>query len=249
MRNRTNNLGPIALPIILLLCPASDIDAGERKDALLAALKGADRIEVRSSGLDRQDDPKKPFTCTDAAKIAELISSLDFDDDKSGFHCMCFGDAIIIFFKGRKKLALLSHHHGRSLRWYDGTWKGDSLFTAGAARAWRKWFEAQGEPRFEKMHQWALAEARREQEIHERFMRAFKTEAGIIFEAAAQDGMIAFAPGDTSEGNAEELSPSAEKLISLYPDRVDLGLALARALGALAEIGAIEGSWSVSSAR
>ena len=204
---------------------------------------------VPSTESFQQGDPRKPFVISDAAKIADLVSKLDFDDKESGFHCMCLGDSTVTFFKGRKKLAELSHHHGRSLRWNNGKWEGDSLFTEDAAKAWREWFKAQGDPRFEQMHQQALAEAKQEQEVNDLFMRAFRPEAKNIFAETGQDGWNTFSPKESSSEGREELSPSAKKLIALYPDRTDLGITLARALGSLAISGAQEGFWTVSSAR
>jgi hypothetical protein len=140
----------IAGIIVTLASSVPGLSAGERQDSLQAALKGADRVTVIDVEPGRQAEPNKGFDFGEADKIAELVSSLDFDDDESGFRCMCLGDATVTFFRGGEKIAELSHHHGHSLRWNDGTWDGDSLFTEKAARAWREWFNAQGEARFEK---------------------------------------------------------------------------------------------------
>lgn len=235
--------------IVTLASSALALIAGERQDSLQAALKGSDRVVVRDVELGLEGDPKTPFEFSDAAEIAQLVASLEFDDEESGFHCMCFGDATITFFSGGKELAELSHHHGRSLRWIGGNWEGDSLFAVEAAKAWREWFSAQGEARFEKMHQAALAEAKREQAIDDRFVRSFRPAAMEIFAAAGQDGWNAFSPEESSKTNRDELSPPAKRLIALYPDTGELATALARALGSLTMMGAQEGSWSVSSSR
>ena len=237
------------LVIVALATSAHSLSAGERQESLQTVLKGADRVTVRDVEFGKQDQPRKPFESRDVAKISDLISSLNFDDDESGFHCMCLGDAIVTFFRGDKKLAEISHHHGHSLRWNGGNWKGDSLFTEDAAKAWRKWFDEQGEPRFEKMHQHAVAEAKREQEIDDRFMRAFKSEVAEAFARSGQDGWNAFSPQGSSKAGGRQLSPSAKNLSDLYPDRSELATALARALGSLTITGAQEGSWSVSSSR
>jgi hypothetical protein len=240
----------IAVIIATLASSVPGLSAGERQDSLQAALKGADRVTVIDVEPGRQAEPNKRFDFGEADKIAELVSSLDFDDDESGFRCMCLGDATVTFFRGGEKIAELSHHHGHSLRWNGGTWDGDSLFTEKAARAWREWFNAQGEARFEKMHQQALAEAEREREIHDRFLRAFRPEAREIFEAAAgQDGWTTFLPGGSSRADEGGISRPARNLIALYPDRKGLATALAGALGSLTMIGAQEGSWTVSTAR
>lgn len=239
----------LLIVVATLATSALSLSAGERQQSLQVALKGADRVTVADVEFGIQEERTKPFEFNKPAIIADLISALDFDDDESGFHCMCLGDATVTFFRGDTKLAELSHHHGRSLRWNGGNWKGDSLFTKQAAKAWREWFNAQGEPRFEKMHQQAVAEARREREIDDRFMRAFTPKAREIFAASGQEGWNAFSPQESSNGADEKLSPPAKNLITLYPDMSARAMALAKALGSLTITGAQEGSWSVSSSR
>jgi hypothetical protein len=223
--------------------------AGGRTDSLREALKGADRLLVEDVEPRPPGDRAKPFEYKDAAKIATLVNGLDFVETKGAFECMCLGDSKVTFFKGKQKLATLSHHHGRSLRWNKGKWEGDSLFTDEAAKLWREWFKAQGEPRFDQMHQAALAEAKREQELHEGFMKAMPPSARPIFDAAANAQLTTFEPQDVSKAPQGSLSPAARKLVALFPTGSELATALARSLGSLAIAGADLGAWTVSSSR
>jgi hypothetical protein len=234
----------MVVALMLALLPSVS-QAGERADSLRAALKGADRVVVEEVEFRKPGDQANPFELKDSAKLATLVNGMDFVDAESGFHCMCIGDSQVTFFKGKVKLATLSHHHGRSLRWNKGKWEDDSLFTDEAAKLWREWFKTQGEPRFDQMHQEALATARREKEINEGFMKAFPAGARPIFAAARGT----FEPGDESKARQGDPSPAAQKLIALFPTGGELGTALARSLGSLAIAGAQVGAWSVSSVR
>ena len=237
------------LVVIMLAASALSLSAGERQESLRTALKGADRFTVGGVRLDKQDQQGKPFESRDVAKITGLISSLNFDDDESGFHCMCFGDAIVTFYRGDKKLAEISHHHGRSLRWNGGNWKGDSLFTEEAAKAWREWFKRNGEPRFENMHQAEVHRRELEREIHEKFLSFYPAEAPAVFSEAAKEGWDAFSDSRDRGTKEWRASKHTKDLMALFPDRRMAALAIARSLGALSRGAASEGSWSVSSIR
>ena len=251
MREQIPSMGIPQVPslgvIMFLALLPSMTHAGERADSLRAALKGADRVVVEDVEKG-QRGATKPFEFEGSAKIATLVDGLDFLDAESGFHCMCLGDSLVTFFKGKEKLATLSHHHGRSLRWNQGKWEDDSLFSNPAATLWREWFKAQGEPRFDRMHQEEIAAAKLEKEIHERFVKAFPPGARPIF-AAADDQWRTFKPEDETKARQASLSPAAQKLVALFPTGAELGSALAGSLGSLAIAGADLGGWSVSSSR
>jgi hypothetical protein len=221
--------------------------ASERADSLREALKEADRVEVEVVDHERRPDAKPAFKFAGAEKIATLVKDFDFNDAKSGFHCMCDGDYLVTFYKGEKKLATISYHHAQSLRWNGGEWKQDSLFTADSAKAWRKWFDDIGEPRFENQYKEFVAEANRRRAIHEKFMAAFPKGAAEIF-AEQNRGVVTASPANDSR-REEELSPAATKLIALFPDRKGLGLAAAKSLGGLCLLSGGEGWWTMSTAR
>ena len=221
--------------------------AGERTKALQTALAEADRVTV--AGIEFGRPAETTLDLKNQKKVAQLVSALDFDDSRSGFHCMCLGDSRVTFYKADHKLLSLSHHHGHSLRWDHGKWEDDSLFTAAAAKAWREWFDANGEPRFERMYQKEVAKRLRERQIHEAFLGAFPKGAEKIFAAAARAGWVSASPERDSLDAAEELSPQGKKLAALFDDPSEFATALSRALGTLASIGAGEGSWSTSSLR
>lgn len=222
----------------------------DRAKVLREELVGADRLVVSDPEFGMPREAMKPFEFRGDVKIAELITELDFDDKNSGFHCMCDGDSWVAFYKGDKKVAVLSHHHGQSIRWHSAKCKGDSLFTHKAAQFWRSWFKINGEPRFENMHLEAEREAKKEAEIHSNFMASFPPKAAEIIKRSLEseeDGLISFSPQNGQD--AEQVSPAAKRLAAAFPSRAELGLVVSRALGSLAENAAGVGWWSVSSQR
>jgi hypothetical protein len=110
--------------------------------SLARALVGADRIRVRSGGIDAHLN-RTLFEETDPAKIKEVIDSIRIDPGNSGHHCMCEGDPIIDFYRGGELVVTLSYHHGKSLRWQEG-WRGDGAMTADSAAAMNDWLNRHG---------------------------------------------------------------------------------------------------------
>src|SRR5438046_161656 len=120
-------------PFILALAACCCIaETSDRTNSIQDTLKDADRIEVESSRefLEEGKLPEKK-EIKGAEVIRKLVDRLDFDDEASGGYCWCDGDHVIRFYAGKKLVATLGHHHGKSLRWTKGKWRGDSAFTRG----------------------------------------------------------------------------------------------------------------------
>jgi hypothetical protein len=235
---------------VLLFAAHPAFAESNRAKVLREELAGADRLVVSDPEFGMPREATKPFEFHGGVKIAELITELDFDDKNSGFYCACRGDSWVTFYKGDKKIAVLSHHHGQSVRWHSDKWEGDSLFTPKAAQFWRSWFKIHGEPRFENKHLEAEREAKKEAEINSKFMASFPPKAAEIIKKSLEseeDGLISFSP-QNGQG-AEQVSPAAKRLAAAFPSRCELGLAVSRALGSLAQNGAGVGWWSASSQR
>ena len=236
-------VGVIAIATVVIMRPstASDSPPDSMRAALLQdALAGADRIEVGTIDFEWDVEQADAVVINNAEQISAFVSRLDFDDKRSGMHCMCAGDSLIRFYDGDTLLLELSHHHGIGVRWHRGPWEGDSVFTAESAVLWREWFASQGEPRFEAMHQEQVARAERDKVELERFLSAFKAEVRPLFAKAS------FAELDKAEKaeGGPTLSPMAAKLFEGYDNRGELAVAMARALGGQSANGI--GSWSQS---
>lgn len=133
---------------------------------LKQALSDCNRISVRSGGTCHRSkkEEKILFAVTQKSDIKQLIESIKIDEARSGFQCMCCGNPTIEFYKGKSLLVMLGYHHGQSLRWSDGKWKGDALLTQESAEHLAKWLSDNGikEPLKE------LQENRRQQEAAKR---------------------------------------------------------------------------------
>ena len=101
-------------------------------ETLRAALKGADRVRVRSGGTchRRPKQERTLFEIKDAKGVKETIANIVLEPSDSGFHCMCCGNPSFEFYRKDKLLVTLGFHHGRSLRWMQGEWPGDGLLSA-----------------------------------------------------------------------------------------------------------------------
>lgn len=230
---------------MLLPLAADDLPnpvSSQRALALRKAIEGADRVVVKRIEMIAIPDaePEPTTTLSGAAKIAELAKSFDFDEKQSGLTCCCPGDFLVTFYQSDKALAELSYHHGISLRWHDGPWKGDSQFTPASASAWRAWFSANGFPTFEKDHQDELAAAGRERKWQDDFFSFFPPAArqayaafdkcfnGVLYELLASDG---YENGDAKDD--PRVIKAARGFLAACGKPLDAGLAICRALGFL----------------
>jgi hypothetical protein len=97
------------------------------------------------------------FILVSAEKIAALIPLIRVDDAKSGNHCMCSGLPWLRFYRGGAEIGSLTWHHGRGLRWHDGSWSGDGALTPESATAVAGWLLAEGYPQLERARERSLA--------------------------------------------------------------------------------------------
>lgn len=113
--------------------------------SLVKALRGVDRIRVRSGGTCHRDPPseKTVFEETDPEKIKQIIRAVRIDRANSGHHCMCCGGPSIEFYRGGELVVTLGCHHGKALRWNEG-WRGDGVMTSESAAEVNAWLIANG---------------------------------------------------------------------------------------------------------
>ena len=117
-----------------------------RGDLLARFLADADRVRIRSGGTCHRHPEHETHLAeeNDPRAVQSFLTQLSFDDTHSGFRCHCCGDPTIEFYSPRGLLAALGVHHGRSLRWEDGSWNGDSLLTSASARMCCEWLADHG---------------------------------------------------------------------------------------------------------
>jgi WD40 repeat protein len=189
--------------------------------SLREAGAGADRVVVHETdfhggGAGKQTDCE----IRGAGKIREMLDVIDIDPSGSGFHCMCDGDYWIHVYQGDREILTLGYHHGRSLRWHKGGWKGDGLLTAASREALPAWFKKNGCPCLQSLCDEKRAREQQEAEEDARFASFFpEMVRGLVLE---RDGTI---PIDLNE------YPAGRKIAEIMADGVALATAVCRAFG------------------
>jgi hypothetical protein len=112
--------------------------------SLSRILKKTDHVRVLAGG-EYNGKPLSKNILLDsrsAATIAELKQALLIDEDPESLgRDMCYGDPTLELMSGKRVLAVLGFHHGRSIRW-DKSWKFDASLQDG--RRLVEWFAANG---------------------------------------------------------------------------------------------------------
>ncbi len=107
-------------------------------------LANVTRIKVFDSGMVGDKPLGKNILLE--VKDPRIITSLAhnclnvFENPESFGHCMCDGDLTMVFYANQKRLAAISFHHGRSIRW--NAWKYDAVLQNG--RCYLDWLAKQG---------------------------------------------------------------------------------------------------------
>ena len=208
---------PILLAVLALFSAvAGGLPAQEQKHPnkgeLAAAISSADRMFVGTPVKD-----EKLFELASPGIGKEFTDQIEIDEHAEWFHDMCYGDGWISFYAGTKRLALVSFHHARSLRWIDGPWGSDALQSGDTGVRLCQWFEKMGFPQFEKIRQAEIAREQAE-DTKQRNFEAQLPEDTLKIVAAQGAGF-------------RRESTFARKALSSAPDRARLGAAIFRAFG------------------
>jgi hypothetical protein len=94
---------------------------------------------------------------TDPEEIRKFIAALKISQIFSGGACKCCGYPTLEFYLEKKLLASLGVHHGETLRWPGGPWKGDAELTQAGSDFLTKWLADHGVP--EPLAEWERTKA------------------------------------------------------------------------------------------
>jgi hypothetical protein len=210
----------LASTVLLVICGQS----GERHQTgwtgpLKQAVKGADRLVVRKPGAGPRAESEGEIR--GAKQVAEMFALIEIDSQESGFHCMCDGDYWIHVFRGDREVAVIGYHHGRSLRWIRGAWKGDALLTPAAQKSLPAWFKQHDCNCFQEIRDRQLARMKKQQESNERF--------GSFFPEAVRPLLLGHRAQPPTDGYDEQVGQRIRKLMN---DDTALAVAVCQALGA-----------------
>ena len=222
-RSEMNRIALVAVSLFALfnVCHAAGkTDAHPVEPAKLDALiKRADKIVVLDSP---EKGAKVLFTSTDANDIAEFNEALTVMPPKEWFHCMCMGAPAVRLYRGETELALVTSHHGRSVRC--SLWASDAMLKD--PEKWIAWFDARKMPEPRQEVEDMAARAKQAEVSRARWRAAMPESVRPLWERAARD----------------ETSPNVEPLRSAlakeFPDTRQ------RALALFAWYGSGDGPWS-----
>lgn len=90
---------------------------------------GIDKVIIKEGGVFQEKalSDKLVSTISQLDIIHKLSSLLHIDEQKIGFHCMCYGTYAIELYSGSQISATIGFHHGNSIRY--NKWNGDAFLT------------------------------------------------------------------------------------------------------------------------
>ena len=213
----------LSLTLLALLpgCHAADKkDERPVEPAKLTALvKQADKIVVFDSPM---KDAKVLFTSTAPKDIAEFNDALTVLAPKEWFHCMCNGTPAVRFYRGDTELALVSNHHGRSVRC--SLWTSDAMLKD--PEKWLQWFDVRKMPEPRKEVEDMATRAKQGEVSYARWRAAMPKSIRPLWEQAVRD--------ETSPN----VTPLRAALAKEFPD------VRQRILALFSWYGSGEGPWS-----
>jgi hypothetical protein len=188
-------------------------------------LSKADRFIVRTGGVCHRTeaDEKKLYESREQKEISELANHFVVEESGSGGHCMCCGDPTFEFYDDDKCIAMIGFHHGRSIRWADGTWPGDGMLTSQSAGHLVDWLASHGYSGPKDQ----LLESRKQEAAQRRRQNRY---AALLPTAVAE--------ALENAGSVEEATAAFEKNILDLEKRAVLYLRL---------FGCDDGTWNLSS--
>ncbi len=132
-------------PALVVWEDSSRAQSSPSQAQLQALFEAADRVRVLEGGVSRGRALGKAvlFESAEPQDLRALGEALAIVEDPSTFgHCMCLGDEAVELYAGRRRLATLGMHHGRSIRWE--AWAYDARLYD--SESLLEWFSDRGMP-------------------------------------------------------------------------------------------------------
>ncbi|HEX6902498.1 MAG TPA: hypothetical protein VF789_22450 [Thermoanaerobaculia bacterium] len=186
----------------------------------LAELIGrADKIVVFESPM---EGAEVLFSSTDPRDIREFRDSLALAAPPEGFHCMCIGEPAVRLYREGKELALVTNHHGNSVR--SSLWTSDAIVKD--PEKWLAWFDARKIPGPRREFEGMMADEKNYKKAYERWLAAMPKSVEPLWDEVMEDE---FSP---------DLEPARKALAKEFPD------VQPRILALFAWYGSGDGPWS-----
>jgi hypothetical protein len=199
----------LTLLVLFTACHAADKkDEHPVEPAKLAALiKQADKIVVSDSPM---KDAKVLFTSTAPKDIAEFNDALTVAPPKGWFHCMCIGTPAVRLYRGDTELALVTNHHGRSVRC--SLWTSDAMLKD--PEKWLLWFDARKMPEPRKEVDEMAARAKQGEISYARWRAAMPKSVRPLWERATREISPNVKPLRTAL--AKEFPDTRQRILALF---------------------------------
>jgi len=153
---------------------------GRWKKVLTEKIGEADKIEIQTTPYKPNKNNQILHVIEGNDKVQSFLNPLSISEWKSGGYCACHGAALLVFYKGEKRLETLSFHHSSSLRWYNGPWPGDAVMTQKSQSEVPKWFASEGYTAFEDHRQEKISEHKRQKDEENQFGSYFPKKVQLI---------------------------------------------------------------------
>lgn len=184
----------LLITIILSLCIQSVSYAENIPEKTVNPKQLYDLIELSDSLVVKDgpfEDSKTLFESKDKKDLSDLRNSLVIERPERGFHCMCLGEPAIYLYKNGKELALLTNHHGISVRC--SLWSSDAPVIE--PEKWLKWFDDRNIPGPRKEYEEMKAQEEKSKKSWDRWITAMPKEIKPHWEKAiGQFGMVNIGP-------------------------------------------------------
>lgn len=156
----------------------------EWRDALMTALKGVDRLVLRSGGTCHRQPAEETvlFETRDAAEIAAFLDLIEINEKQSNGICMCCGTPTFDFYAGERHLAMVGVQHGQALRW---EWPADGRLTRSSRERFATWLEQRGAPESAKAARELAAQEKAQERVKSRFLGTLGPELQAKLEEGA----------------------------------------------------------------
>jgi hypothetical protein len=195
---------------------------GKWQSDLIFELTEIDHVKVLSVSNNKEGQEMVLFEANiNETELKELSLSIQIDEKRSGFHCMCNGDYLFKFYKNDKLVFTLGYHHGRSLRWHEGKWLGDALLTKKSQETLIQWFLKKGFNKLQLDAEKKTADKKQMEKEDEMFSSYFPAKV---------QGLLKLKGGSPSDRDEREKT-LPNKISEAFNTKKELGVACCKAMG------------------
>lgn len=144
---------------------------------LACLIRQADKIVVYEGPM---DGSPILFISTNPKDIAEFNDALNVIRPKTEFSCACFGTPAVRLYKGNSELALITNHHGFSVRC--SLWESDAELKD--SDQWLKWFDKHNIPGPRREYDDSAERAKKAKVSYQHWIAAMPKSIGPLWNKA-----------------------------------------------------------------